>query len=706
MQYQKTLCFVEQSPEFVPSPPDKYRMYSTSLKQNATPVLFFRKWKRKSYSLFQCLNKEVAISVLAISYLFSIPVNSFATVIDTTEIKIQYDLDEIEVSAQRSPVVYSQVARIISVMERKEIEASPAQSVQELLGYISGVDVRQRGAEGVQADISIRGGTSDQTLILLNGINITDPQTGHHNLNLPVSLNQIERIEVLEGPAARVYGPNAFSGAINIITRQPDSKSVQAELSGGSFGLFNANLSGSFKTGKLKHLLAAGQSRSDGYIENTDFQIRNLFYSNERSVNGNRLNFQIGISDKGFGANSFYTPKYPNQYEQTNTLFSSVKWQSGDKLHLTPVIYWRRHQDRFELFRNNPPDWYATHNYHLTNSYGANLNSWFQWKFGKTSFGIEGRSENILSNVLGENLELPRPVPGENAEFTKSKSRNMASVFFEHIYYYNVLTISSGVLLSSISENNGLNFFPGLDISYQISDPLKLFTSYTTSLRMPTFTDLYYSGPTNIGNPDLVAERTVAFEAGVKLQSYFLQGHFVVFYRQGKEIIDWVKTKEDEKWQPQNLTRLNSLGTEVQVTFLLKKHFGKHFPNKIDLSYFYNELEKENLNFISNYVLDNLKHKFTGSVNMDVLANISFDLRCSFQQRDGSYTVYENNDFGNETAYESFWIWDGKLRYHKDKLTVFISANNISNTAYYDIGNISQPGRWLKAGISYQLNFD
>jgi len=158
-----------------------------------------------------------------------------------------YDLDEIEVSAQRSPALYSQVARIVSVIERKEIEASPAQSVQDLLEYVAGIDVRQRGAEGVQADVSIRGGTFDQTLILLNGINITDPQTGHHNLNIPVSLSQIERIEILEGPAARVYGPNAFSGAINIVTLQNDSKSVRLQLSGGSFGYFENYLMGILK---------------------------------------------------------------------------------------------------------------------------------------------------------------------------------------------------------------------------------------------------------------------------------------------------------------------------------------------------------------------------------------------------------------------------------------------------------------------------
>ncbi|MDZ7605551.1 MAG: TonB-dependent receptor plug domain-containing protein, partial [Cyclobacteriaceae bacterium] len=148
-------------------------------------------------------------------------------------------------------------------IERKEIESSPAQSVQDLLEYVAGVDVRQRGAEGVQADVSIRGGTFDQTLILLNGINITDPQTGHHNLNIPVSLSQIERIEILEGPAARVYGPNAFSGAINIVTRQSGSNSVDLQLSSGSFRYFDADLAGSFKTGKLQNSISLNKKLSE-----------------------------------------------------------------------------------------------------------------------------------------------------------------------------------------------------------------------------------------------------------------------------------------------------------------------------------------------------------------------------------------------------------------------------------------------------------
>lgn len=682
-------------------------MKNRNIQKSAQQILVFSKWRRKGYSIFQTMNRIVVISVLLPTYILSVPHASLAIEKDTTEIKMEYNLDEIEVSAQRSPAMYSQVARIITVIERKEIEATPAQSVQNLLEYVAGVDVRQRGAEGVQADVSIRGGTFDQTLILLNGINITDPQTGHHNLNIPISLTQIERIEILEGPAARVYGPNSFSGAINIVTRQYESNSVNLQLTAGSFGYFDGDIFGFFRAGKLQNTLSVNKKRSEGYIENTDFDILNLYYSNQLTSIKGKFSFQSGFSEKGFGANSFYTPKYPNQYENVKSFLASAKWESASKFHLTPAVYWRRHQDRFELFRENPPSWYTTHNYHLTNIYGGNLNSWIQSKWGKSAVGLEIRSENILSNVLGEIIESPVKVPGENAYFTKSDSRNTVSGFIEHVYYSNKWTISGGLLSNYISGSNlGVNFFPGIDVSYQISPSLKLYSSYNTSLRMPTFTDLYYSGPTNIGNPELNPEKSASIEGGIKFNSEFIQGYWIGFYRKGKDIIDWVKLDEDDKWQPQNLTRLNSYGSEILIQFNLKKKFGNHYPNQLSVNYLFNNQEKEDLDFISYYVLDNLKHKLTASLNQTIGQNFTVDLKAVFQDRQGSYTSFENGVFSNEVEYEPFWIFDGKVAYDWKKLNCYFSVNNIFNVKYYDLGNVIQPSRWIKLGILYRLEFD
>ncbi|MCK4631428.1 MAG: TonB-dependent receptor, partial [Bacteroidales bacterium] len=116
--------------------------------------------------------------------------------IDTVEIK------EIVVSGQRSPSIHSELNRVVTVIRKEQIRNAPVQSLQEILEYAVNIDVRQRGNFGVQADISIRGGSFEQTLILLNGIKINDPQTGHHNLNIPIDINSIERIEILEGPGS------------------------------------------------------------------------------------------------------------------------------------------------------------------------------------------------------------------------------------------------------------------------------------------------------------------------------------------------------------------------------------------------------------------------------------------------------------------------------------------------------------------------
>lgn len=670
-------------------------------------ILVFSKWANKGYSLFSTIRKEVVISVLAISYFVSVPVTAVASGRDTSEIKMEYEIDEIEVSASRAPAVYSEIVRALTVIEADEIERAPVASLEDLLGYVAAADIRQRGAQGVQADVSIRGGSFDQTIILLNGINITDPQTGHHNLNIPVSLSQIERIEVLEGPAARVYGPSAFSGAVNIITKQPDNRSIGLKVEGGSHRFLNSNLSGSLQSGKWNHLLAAARKKSDGYIINTDFKISNLFYSALLETEKGNFSFQTGTSGKAFGANSFYSPRFPNQFEETGTVFTSAKWESNSTFHLSPAIFWRSHADKFMLFRENPPDWYSNHNYHRTNIYGANLNSWFRRAGGRTALGAEYRSENILSNVLGKEMTDEKKVPGEDAFYTKSKSRNTVSFFVDHACYFNRLSVSGGLMANYISDRqNTIGFFPGIDVGYEFRPALKAVASFNTSMRMPTFTDLYYSSPTNIGNPELKPEKSMTIEGGLKLNKEFLRGQLIVFYRQGKDMIDWIKQNSDELWQAQNLTQINSKGAEISFQLLPKTKWGRGWPETVSVSYYYNDQEKDNTGFISNYVLDNLNHKFTTSVTRKITEKLFLNLRGTFQDRNGTFTKYENKEAVGEVAYDPFWLFDGKLMYQSGGFEVYFSANNLFNQSYFDLGNVEQPGRWLTAGIQYEFNFD
>ncbi|NQU86009.1 MAG: TonB-dependent receptor [Mariniphaga sp.] len=673
---------------------------------NTNLRLVFKNWGRKGYSLFQVISKIIIIAFLPVSYHLTADTNEPTIIIDTTITSLEYELDEIEVNSQRVPVTLSQVARIVIVIERNEIEAAPVESIQELLEYIQSVDIRQRGGQGVQADISIRGSSFDQVMILLNGVDVTDPQTGHHNLNLPVNLSQIERIEIIEGSASRVFGPNAFAGAINFITREPSENQISLYSSVGQHGYFDGSLSGSINTGKIGQYFSAGRKSSEGYIPNTDFETYNLYYRLDAGKSRNLI-YQLGFTEKSFGANSFYTPKFPDQYEHTESLFSSLKWKSNSSFHFTPTVYWRSHFDRFELFRRESPEWYSTHNYHLTNVFGVNLNGWIQTELGKTAFGTNIRSEHILSNVLGNELDAPVKIKGENAQYTKSDSRNIYSVFLEHNLYFKKWSFSIGLMSNHISVlKKGVNIFPGADVSYNLASKIKIYVSVNKSLRMPTFTDLYYNGPTNVGNPDLKPETSRSVEGGIKFNSVNFQGHATYFYRDGKNIIDWVRLENENIWQTENLTWLISSGIEFSFDIYPGKKQGNSlFIKHLSAGYMFNHLKKNSNEYISRYVLDNLKHKLDFSVTHKIVNNVSANWKLIFQERNGSYTEFTNGIYGSEVSYKPFALFDMKVNYKFRHINLFVITSNIFNTKYFDFGNIIQPGRWIKTGINLDINY-
>jgi len=232
------------------------------------------------------------------------------------------NIEEVRVSGLRATMVYSQVSRMVTVIPKEVIQSVPSGSINDLLEYVGGLDIRNRGNFAVQADLSIRGGSFDQVLILLNGINISDPQTGHYNMDLPVDLESIERIEILRGSGSRVFGTNAFSGVINIITKSDLKNDVSLSANYGQYGYYRTGISSNIRTGNLYNHISISSSGSDGYIDNTDFNNFNIFYQGSLKIRKNSdLEILFGRQNKAFGANSFYTPKYPNQYEKQNQIF-------------------------------------------------------------------------------------------------------------------------------------------------------------------------------------------------------------------------------------------------------------------------------------------------------------------------------------------------------------------------------------------------
>lgn len=633
------------------------------------------------------------------------------------------EIQEVEVSAARSEVKFVQAARNVTIISRTEIESSPARNLNELLEYAGNVDIRQRGQNGIQADVSLRGSSFEQVLILLNGIKMSDPQTGHHNLNLPLALLDIERIEILHGGAARVYGPGAFAGAINIITKNPEQSQAKLQLLGGQNGLQQYGLSATVSGENQSHSLSWQKQTSDGFIRNTDHEMENLFWQSELYNKKSRWLFNAGQNEKAFGAQNFYTSLFPDQFEETKTQFTSlaVDWK-WEKLAITPKAYYRRHDDRFELFRegegyfsrlplgggfaNQSGDtisWYNGHNYHRTDVYGAELNLSYKSKWGQSSIGFDFRREEILSNVLGNQVKRIK-VPNEHptALYRRGEFRENRSVFVEHNYVKEKLFISAGALLNMNSAFDE-EIYPGIDISYQTSETLRLYASANRSFRFPTYTDLYFNLGDVIGSKDLKAEESNNFELGLKYNKSNAYGHIAAFRREGDNLIDWIRYTGSLITQAANLTNVTIDG--VEMDYVVKSEgFIKEIPllNQLRFNYSYLTSESNSDGFESNYVLDFLQHKGDAVLQFKLSEMVFLDWNMSFQDRKGDYVDPD----GVEQEYKAVFISDAKITVKQEQLDLFLEASNVFDQQYVDIGNVANPGRWISMGLSYQLKLN
>lgn len=675
-------------------------------------VVRFRRFERKSYSVFRSMHKIVNIGMVAVGTLFfAMPDTAQAQEVlkhATAGEKTPVELEEVEVTASRTPIALNKAAKIVTVISAREIAAAPVTSIQDLLEYAVGVDVRQRGEGGTQADVSIRGGTFDQIAVLLNGVNLSNPQTGHYSFDLPVNLSDIERIELISGPSSRIFGASAFAGAINVVTKTGQDNSVTTEAYAGMHQLWKLEAGVNQAATRFGQRFSAGYSSSGGYTDNTDFKQLNLCWQSEVRLEDAKLNFQAGYNDKGYGANSFYTAAYPNQYDRTRRLFLSAGAETHGKIRLTPKLYWTKHYDRFELFRENPAAWYTGHNYHSTQVFGAILNATADWVLGRTTAGMEFRNEGVKSNVLGHPMPQPQDVPFEKeGKYTKSDNRTNISYFLEHNVQWHQWTASVGLLANYNSAlNDGLSYYPGIDLSYQMGERVRLYGSWNKALRMPTFTDLYYESKTNKGNPYLKPEKSEAFELGVKYQSRVWQAHVAGFYRKGKDMIDWVKENPDDVWESKNLTHITNLGVETKVSYSPQRETNHNcFIHKLEIGYAYIHQDKESKGYLSNYALNYLKHKLTTQFSHAIWKDLSATWYMRWQDRTGSYTEYTDLKPGKVVDYAPYYLVDMKLNWQHKNLNLYAELNNILNKTYVDLGNVPQPGFWLKAGFRYTFQY-
>ncbi len=592
---------------------------------------------------------------------------SFLSILSTS-IYAQKDtvkLKEVEVSSNRISLPFSKTSRTIIIISHQEIVNSAATNLADLLQNVAGVDIRRRGIDGMQSDLYIRGGNFDQTLLLIDGVKMDDPQTGHHTMNGILSLKNIERIEIIKGPAARIYGQNAFTGAINIVTKSVTENAATINLYYGSYENKKGEVAMSHKFNGGDILASVGYQESDGYRFNTDFENVAAF------LKSNFKNYSLitSFGQRKFGANGFYaSPAYVNQYEETQTSLIAISsdYTSG-KVTIKPRIYWRRNQDMYLFLRENPSFF---RNLHISNKIGAETNIVFNSRLGKTGVGLDVSRIYLVSNNLGDH------------------QRTAITGFIEHrIELLNEnLDITPGVAISSYSDFD-TKAFPGLDVGYRISEKVKLYGNIGNTYRAPTFTDLFYVGPSTKGNSNLVAESALAEELGIKFTEANFYMDLAFFNRKSDNLIDWTKDNETDKWEARNFSEVVAKGLETTINYQFK--LGK-YQQKFNLGYSFieDDIKDNNVQF-TQYSLNSIKHQFTSSVDTKF---------CPIFSQHLSYRYVER------TNGQNYNVLDAKiLAVLNNNMEFSLVANNIFNAAYTETNLVPMPKGNMMVGFTYKL---
>ena len=686
--------------------------YNSNKKQG---VFKFKRFGRKGYSLFAVLGRVVVVGVLSVATLSKSHAEGVGVkpVIDndtTDKTDRELTLDEVSVTGSRAPLTRAQAARMVTVLERADIQAAPVQSVNDLLKYVASVDVRQRGPIGAQTDISIRGGNYEQITILLNGINICDPQTGHNAFDFPVDISEIERIEVLEGPAGRVYGTSSLLGAINIVTRPRPTSSVSAHIEGGSYGYLSAGARANVASGKWNNQLSGSYSRSDGYQRNSagglnsDYSGGKAFYQGTYDDDIVSVSWHAGLSTKDFGSNTFYGAKWDDQFEHTLKTYTALQAETKKgSFHLKPSIYWNHSYDRFELFRDAAEKY--PFNYHRTDILGVNLNGYFDWILGRTAVGAELRNEDLLSGNLGEPLDNPHHISGTDRYYDHGINRTNISFVVEHNILLRRFTLSAG-LVAVKNSWNGMNMkvYPGIDASYRIGDSFKIFANYNTSLRMPSVTELYYSVGGHVADKNLKPEEISSVEAGVKYADHGITTQASVYHNNWKNMIDWIRYTADgpdAPWKSVNFTEVKATGFQAQLTLNFRQIVPtQRILKSFNASYNYLFQDKDiDSSVESKYSLEYLRHKLVANLQLNIVSRLDLGINFRWQDRRGIYTDFD----GTVKEYSPYSVVDARLSWTAPKYKLYLEANNIFDKNYIDYGCVPQPGTWLIAGLSVEL---
>jgi len=574
--------------------------------------------------------------------------------------------ESIVVTGTAEPIPLSEADRDVSVVLLPGKQRPLYESWFDLLELDPALDLQQRVPGGFQADLSIRGATFGQTLVLLNGLRINDVQTGHFNLDLPLPLEMISGLEALKGSGSTLYGSDAIGGVVNVRTEPLELNELRMLAGAGNFGFNQEHAVTSFGQSWWQQELGFARDFSSGFMPDRDY--RNLALSS-LSTFKSRLgatSLLFAYSDRPFGANDFYDAMQ-QQWERTKTWFASAHQDLGENTEAN--FAWRKHTDLYVYIRDDPA--YYT-NHHTEESWQGNLRRHDKLPLhGVLSYGVEGLAESIVSTNLG----------------IHSRGRGSGYLFYD-LRSVRRFSVSAGIR-EEIYGPHSVATSPSLSGAAWLSPRLKLRAAASRAFRLPSYTDIYYSSPNTVGNTDLKPESATSYEGG--LDAYLksnLHASLTVFQRRDSNVVDYVEPAGSDIYQAQNLPPLHFTGVEAAVAY--EPQPGEHIS--VSFSALHGQYASpQNLvtEYTFNYPSQDAVIEWRGAIAKNTIAK----------------NVIARTRIGvvNRLAGNPYAVWDASVAYATGRVRPFLQLTNITSTVYQDVPLVAEPKRGIIGGAEFYL---
>ncbi|MFH1538092.1 MAG: TonB-dependent receptor [bacterium] len=584
----------------------------------------------------------------------------------------EIELEPIIFTAERMPLPESMLTGNVSLITSDEIEESGAQSIGELLQDYAGITFQQSGALGKLSSVRVRGSGAAQLLFMLDGFRINDPSSGSFNLT-NLSLDNIERIEVVRGGVSSLYGSQGMNGVINIITKKPSGgRKIRLKESYGTFSTSDSSLSVEGKSRLGNYRLFANNEASKGLRSNDNFRKRTLgaglsFGSESSRFNLNLQGVEInnGLS-VGWGGVLDH-----DDLQNDHNFFSSLSWErkSINNSILTFKVYGSTITNSY-FAPGGFGDTYA-----LTKSKAKGVDVQYNQRLGIVDVAYGTQYENMRGST-----EFPDWMTG--AATAISKGWHLKS------YFINTITslphdykLTIGARYDDYS-NFGTELNPKFTISKQFRPGITTYFSTGRNFRAPTFVELHYPG---YGNPALNPERSTYKEIGFRYDggSWFrlnISGFNNKYFGLIQPVlVDPVTFR----YAPMNIARARIRGMEIEtVTFT-----------------------GHNVEYALNYSHADSKD-FSNGKEINRTPTDQYGMRVSWLGASRwnwtlrGRVVSSIYDTAVSRGVKGYSVFDGKLMYKAAPgLSYFIESNNLFDEDYEMVADFPAPGFSVRFGI-------